>query len=114
MNHQFSQKVSEVLSYSREEAARLGNGYIGAGHLLLGLIRSGEGRAIEVLNDLSVDLKGIKSQLDSDLKASVRRREDGIAFFPHIDSLLLNEEANRLLKLSALEARVQRKTEVDT
>ncbi len=114
MNHQFSQKVSEVLSYSREEAARLGNGYIGAGHLLLGLIRSGKGRAIEVLNNLSVDLKEIKSQLDCDLMASAGHQEDGIAFFSRIDSLLLNEEANRLLKLSALEARVQRKTEVDT
>lgn len=60
MNNQFSQKVSEVIIYSKEEANRLKNGYIGPEHLLLGLIRDGESRAIEVLNTLHIDLNDLK------------------------------------------------------
>lgn len=63
MNNQFSQKVSEVIIYSKEEANRLKNGYIGPEHLLLGLIRDGESRAIEVLNTLHIDLNDLKNAL---------------------------------------------------
>ena len=116
MRGQFSQKVSTVLAYSREEAVRLQNSSIGSGHLLLGLIRDGEGRAIDVLRDLSVDLGQIKEQLEEKLQQHGICGETGgkFASFPHIDDMVLNEEANRLLLFSALEARVQRKTEVDS
>ena len=113
MRGQFSQKVSTVLAYSREEAVRLQNPSIGPGHLLLGLIRDGEGRAIDVLRDLSVDLGQIKSQLEEKLLQNDICGETGgkVASFPHINDLVLNEEANRLLLFSALEARGQHKTE---
>ena len=65
MNNQFSQKVSEVIIYSKEEANRLKNGYIGPEHLLLGLIRDGESRAIEVLNTLHIDLNDLKKRIES-------------------------------------------------
>ena len=115
MRGQFSQKVSTVLAYSREEAVRLQNPSIGPGHLLLGLIRDGEGRAIDVLRDLSVDLEQIKSQLEEKLLQNDICGETGgkVASFPHINDMVLNEEANRLLLFSALEARGQHKTEVD-
>ena len=115
MRGQFSQKVSTVLAYSREEAVRLQNPAIGPGHLLLGLIRDGEGRAIDVLRDLSVDLEQIKSQLEEKLLQNDICGETGgkVASFPHINDMVLNEEANRLLLFSALEARGQHKTEVD-
>ena len=49
MNNQFTQRVSDIIMYSKEEANRLRNSYIGPEHLLLGLIREGEGKAIEIL-----------------------------------------------------------------
>ena len=54
MEAKFSQRVKDVISYSREEALRLGNDFIGVEHLLLGLIREGEGKAIVVLKEFQL------------------------------------------------------------
>lgn len=115
MNGRFSHKFSEILAYSREEAIRLNNNYIGPEHLLLGIIREGQGRAVELLKRLSVDLKRIKYQLEADLKS--QENENGrlpMESMSETDVPSLNEVASRLLKLSALEARLQRCDEVDT
>src|SRR5882757_8029895 len=56
MDSNFSPKVKEIISYSREEALRLGNDFIGTEHLLLGLIREGDGMALKVLQTMQVDL----------------------------------------------------------
>ena len=64
MEAKFSQRVKDVLIYSREEAQRLGNDYIGLEHLLLGIIREGEGLAIRILRNLGVDLSEIKKKVD--------------------------------------------------
>ena len=61
MEAKFSQRVKDVISYSREEALRLGNDFIGVEHLLLGLIREGDGKAIVVLNEFQLNLKMIRS-----------------------------------------------------
>ena len=114
MNSQFSQKMSEVLAYSREEAIRLQTGFIGVEHLMLGMIRKGDGKAIEMLNALSVDLLQIKHQLEDGLKEKAADDISSFQIFSHTDELALNEEAGRLLRLSVLEARIQRKLEVDT
>ena len=114
MNSQFSQKMSEVLAYSREEAIRLQTGFIGVEHLMLGMIRKGDGKAIEMLNALSVDLLQIKRQLEDGLKGKTADDVSSFQIFSHTDELALNEEAGRLLRLSVLEARIQRKLEVDT
>ena len=114
MNSQFSQKMSEVLAYSREEAIRLQTGFIGVEHLRLGMIRKGDGKAIEMLNALSVDLLQIKHQLEDGLKEKAADDVSPFQIFSHTDELALNEEAGRLLRLSVLEARIQRKLEVDT
>ena len=59
MNNQFTQRVSDIIMYSKEEANRLRNSYIGPEHLLLGLIREGEGKAIEILFNLQINLQDI-------------------------------------------------------
>ncbi|MBR5804295.1 MAG: ATP-dependent Clp protease ATP-binding subunit [Bacteroidaceae bacterium] len=106
MNSQFSPKLSIVLAYSREEAVRLQTPFIGSEHLLLGIIRDGDGRAIDALNTLSVDLVNVKQELEMKL------REQGASV--NLDEPNLNEEASRLLRLSVLEARLHRSDEVCT
>ena len=106
MNSQFSPKLSIVLAYSREEAMRLQTPFIGSEHLLLGIIRDGDGRAIDALNALSVDLLNVKQELEMKL------REQGASV--NLDEPNLNEEASRLLRLSVLEARLHRSDEVCT
>ena len=64
MEAKFSQRVKDVLIYSREEAQRLGNDYIGLEHLLLGIIREGEGLAIRILRNLGVDLAEVKKKVE--------------------------------------------------
>ena len=108
MNNQFSQKVSEVIIYSKEEANRLKNGYIGPEHLLLGLIRDGESRAIEVLNTLHIDLNDLKKRIESILKF---HQDDML--LPDADIPLSNDTA-RILKLGILEAHLYRSNVADT
>ncbi len=113
MNSQFSQNMSEVLAYSREEAMRLQTGFIGIEHLVLGMIRKGDGKAIEMLNGLSVDLPHVKRQLEDGLRGKSEGNINPFLFSASAEELSLNEEAGRLLRLSVLEARIQRKAEVD-
>ena len=64
MDHNFSSQVKEIISYSREEALRLGNDFIGTEHLLLGMIREGENTAIKVLRHLNVDLQELRKEVE--------------------------------------------------
>jgi ATPases with chaperone activity, ATP-binding subunit len=64
MDGNFSPQVKEIISYSREEALRLGNDFIGTEHLLLGLIRDGENTAIKVLKQLNVDLYELRKEVE--------------------------------------------------
>lgn len=108
MDNQFSQKVSDVIVYSKEEANRLQNGYIGPEHLLLGLIRDGEGKAIEVLTKLDIDLLEVKKQIEFSL------REKAEAEFITDPDLLLTPQSARILKMSILEARLLKSSIADT
>ncbi len=65
MNNQFSQRVSDIIVYSKEEANRLRSSYIGPEHLLLGMLRDGEGKAIEILSKLNTNLAAIKQQIEA-------------------------------------------------
>ena len=67
MESNFSQRVKDVMSFSREEALRLGNDFISVEHLLLGMIREGEGKAINMLKGLKADFKLIRKDLESEL-----------------------------------------------
>ena len=78
MEAKFSQRVKDVISFSREEALRLGNDFIGVEHLLLGLIREGDGKAIVVLKEFQLDLKMIRKEIEQNLTKSEAEQVDKI------------------------------------
>ena len=102
MTNQFSPKVSEVLAFSREEAARLASRSVGPEHLLLGLLRMKEGPVYDIFNRMNLNIQSVKTELEEKV------REDEITMTIHMSDLVLNEKANNILKLAVLEARTQR------
>ena len=109
MNNQFTPRVSDIIMYSKEEANRLNSTYIGPEHLLLGIIREGEGKAIEVLFNLQIDLKELKSEVEKRLRTATC--DDAPAGAEEVN---FNAEAARILKLCILEARLMKCEAVDT
>ena len=107
MTSQFSPKVSEVLAYSREEAARLASRWVGPEHLLLGLLRMKEGPVIGLFHRLNLNLQSVKTELENKV------REDEISRPIYTSELVLNEKASNILKLAVLEARIQRSNKVE-
>ena len=108
MNNQFSQRVSDIITYSKEEANRLRNRYIGPEHLLLGMLRDGGGKAIEILMKLDIDLKRVKSRLESFLKDA----EDD-TLLPDAE-VPLSPMAAKILKMCMLEALLLKNATADT
>ncbi len=99
MEAKFSQRVKDVLSYSREEAMRLGNDAVGVEHLILGIIREGDGKAIQILTGLGVDLLSLRKSIESAIvvpNKKVRLQ----------DNLPLVKQAERALKITYLEAKL--------
>ncbi len=107
MTSQFSPKVSEILAFSREEAARLASQSVAPEHLLLGLLRLKEGPVIDILHRLDINTQNVKTALEA------RVREDEIGRPIYTQQLVLNEKASNILKLAVLEARLQRTTRVE-
>ena len=107
MTSQFSPKVSEILAFSREEAARLASRSVGPEHLLLGMLRSNGGPVIDLFHRLNLNLQSVKTELEQ------RVREDEFGLPIHTTDLVLNEKASNILKLAVLEARIQRTNKVD-
>ncbi len=97
MKNNFSHRVQMVIQYSREEALRLGHDYIGSEHLLLGLIREGEGIAIEILKNLGCDLDEIKKSIEDATKTSGGTMTIG--------NLPLTKRAEKILKMTYIEAK---------
>lgn len=106
--NQFSPKVSEILSFSKEEAERLACSQIGPEHIMLGILREKTGMVRDMFDDLHINTESIKSELEE----RIRRQSSAEAFFT-VD-MSLNEKANNILRLAVLEARIQRMTIVDT
>ena len=106
MNSQFSQRVSDVLTYSKEEANRLGCSLIAPEHLLLGILRDGGGKAMEVLMKLDADVNRIKRNLEE----SIESEGD---FLPEAE-VPLSLTATRILKICMLEARLLKSELADT
>jgi len=104
---QFSPKVSEILAFSREEAARLASRSVAPEHLLLGLLRLKDGPVANILQRLDINLQSLKTELEN------RVREDEIGKPIYTQQLVLNEKASNILKLAVLEARIQRTTRVE-
>jgi ATP-dependent Clp protease ATP-binding subunit ClpC len=98
MEAKFSQRVKDVLIFSREEAVRLGNDYIGLEHLLLGIIREGEGLAIKILNTLGVDLNEVRRKIESAVASNKEKPSNP-------DNLPLIKQSERALKITYLEAK---------
>ena len=107
MTSQFSPKVSEILAFSREEAARLASRSVGPEHLLLGMLRTNGGPVVDLFQRLNLNLQSVKTELEQ------RVRQDEIGMPIHTTDLVLNENASNILKLAVLEARIQRSTKVD-
>ena len=107
MTTQFSPKLSEILAFSREEAARLASRSVGPEHLLLGILRSKEGPVIDLFNRLNMNLQAVKTELE------MRVREDEIGQPILTTDLVLNEKASNVLRLAVLEARIQRAPKID-
>lgn len=107
MSNEFTQQVSDIVVYGKEEANRLLNDYIEPEHLLLGILRDGECKAAEILKSLYLDLKGIKNELETQLreKSILENYSQDISF---------SEEASKILTLSKLEARLMNDEKVDT
>ncbi len=98
MEANFSNRVRDVISYSREEALRLGHDYIGTEHLLLGLIREGEGMAIKILVSMGVDLQKLRKAIED----SVRVTNTNV----NIGNIPLTKQAEKVLKITYLEAKL--------
>ena len=107
MTSQFSPKVSEILAFSREEAARLASRSVGPEHLLLGILRSNDGPVMDLFQRLNLNMQSVKTELEQ------RVREDELGMPIHTTDLVLNEKASNILKLAVLEARIQRSNKVD-
>ena len=108
MNNQFTQRVSDIIMYSKEEANGLRNSYIGPEHLLLGLIREGEGKAIEILFNLQINLQDIKNQLETIVKNNVENDTT------YDENISFNDKASKVLKLCILEAKLLRNIAADS
>ncbi len=106
MNLNFSPRINDVLAYSKEEAERLGNPYISPEHLLLGLLREGEGTAIEILDQLNVDFHKVKSSIEHKLKSDKP--------LVNADHIPLLKSSERVLRLIYLEARLVKSENINT
>ena len=98
MDSNFSQRVQEVIRLSREEAIRLGHDYIGTEHLLLGIIREGEGLAISIFKNLDVDIPTLKKNIEDTVKHSGSTLTIG--------NIPLTKQAEKVLKITYLEAKL--------
>lgn len=108
MEAKFSPRVKDVINFSREEALRLGNDYIGVEHLLLGLIREGEGLGIRVLKEFNLDLEQIRYQIESYLNKSTNSAAKDLTNIP------LVKQAEKVLKITYLEAKLFKSTVIGT
>ncbi|MBS0010043.1 MAG: ATP-dependent Clp protease ATP-binding subunit [Bacteroidales bacterium] len=108
MDSRFSQKVKDILTYSKEEAIRLGNSHISPEHILLGILREGEGLAVDILVNQGVDLSMLKGSLERSIRV-----ENPIKISDN-DILPLLKSTERILKLVHLEAKALKSDLIDT
>jgi ATP-dependent Clp protease ATP-binding subunit ClpC len=107
MESNFSQRVKDVITYSREEALRLGHDYIGIEHLMLGMIRENEGVGVQLLKTLGADLSLLRKRIESATKVG-----SNSPF--HLSNIPLVKQAERVLKITYLEAKLFNQTMIGT
>ena len=108
MDAKFSPRVKDVISYSREEALRLGHDYIGVEHLLLGIIREGEGVAMKMIKSSGVDSKELRKKLESKLESGQLTEVKNSGNIP------LLKQAEKVLKITYLEAKLFKSNMIGT
>ncbi|MBF8248199.1 MAG: ATP-dependent Clp protease ATP-binding subunit ClpC, partial [Bacteroidetes bacterium] len=106
MEGNFSNRVQDVIRLSREEALRLGHDYIGTEHLLLGIIREGEGIAVKILRNLGVDLYRLKKAIEDTVRTSGGTLTIG--------NIPLTKQAEKVLKITYLEAKLYKSDVIGT
>ena len=100
MEAKFSNRVKEVISLSREEALRLGHDYIGTEHLLLGMIREGEGVAVSILKKLGISMDELRAAIERAVKGTANHNVKNMANIP------LTRQSEKVLKITYLEAKI--------
>ena len=108
MEYRLSDKLNTILSLSKEEAERLTSAEVNAEHLLLGMLRDGQNKAVELLSGMGVDLSELRARLES-----LHVSSDTVIDKVPIEKIALSVTVTRLLRISMLEARLQKKEEVD-
>ncbi len=106
MEGNFSNRVRDVISYSRDEAIRLGHDYIGTEHLLLGIIREGEGIAVKILRNLGCDLQRLKKAIEDTVRSTGGTLTVG--------NIPLTKQAEKVLKITYLEAKLYKNDVIGT
>ena len=108
MDAKFSPRVREVIGFSREEALRLGHNHIGIEHILLGLIRENDGNAVKILRHLDVDLEDLRKMVEGAMEPASSMRP------PDKDKITLVKQAEKMLKITFLEAKLFKSPQIDT
>ena len=109
MDDNFSPRVKDVITYSKEEALRLGHDFIGTEHLMLGILRDGNGKAITILNNLSIDLEHLRKKVEILSPAN-----PNVEISNEKKNLHLTRQAERALKTTFLEAKVFQSSSIST
>ena len=108
MDNNFSTQVKEIISFSREEALRLGNDFIGTEHLLLGLIREGDNTGVKILKSFNVDLYELRKEIELAVKDKTGKN------IANINSLPLTKQAEKVIRVTVLEAKALKSPTVET
>src|SRR5687767_13156016 len=108
MDNNFSSQVKEIISFSREEALRLGNDFIGTEHLLLGLIREGDNTAVRILKSFNVDPYELRKEVELAVKDKTGKN------IANINSLPLTKQAEKVIRVTVLEAKALKSPTVET
>jgi ATPases with chaperone activity, ATP-binding subunit len=106
MEGNFSSKVRDVIQFSREEALRLGHDYIGTEHLLLGIVRLGDGVAVKILKNLDCDLASLKRTVEETVR--------GTGGSVTVGNIPLTKQAEKVLRITYLEAKLYKSDTIGT
>src|SRR6201747_2414909 len=108
MDNNFSAQVKEIIRFSREEALRLGNDFIGIEHLLLGLILDGENTAMRVLKQFNIDIYELRKEVELAVRDKTGKN------IANINSLPLTKQAEKIIRVTVLEAKALKSPTVET
>ncbi|MDR0835294.1 MAG: ATP-dependent Clp protease ATP-binding subunit, partial [Tannerella sp.] len=109
MNKNYTKRLVDVIEYSREEASRLQNSYVGAEHLMLGILREGKGKACQLLYSMNIALKELKGLIEKEIR---NVSEDAVSM--SLNDIVISKTAEQILRISMLESRSMLNHKTDT